>query len=85
LQLIKKPVQPGRAYPIAYVGMFCGTVPIQNILKKTPQSLKVPSYLTVKKIIDSRLSNKITKQEVTLRVAVPAVLKALIFKIFRPH
>lgn len=48
--------------------------------------ISIRAFLThCKKITNARLRNKITKQEMTLRVEVPEVLKEVITKILRPH
>lgn len=49
-------------------------------------AISIRAFIThCKKITDARLRNKITKQEMTLRVNIPEFLKEVISKILRPH
>lgn len=48
--------------------------------------ISIRAFIThCKKITDARLRNKITRQEIKMRVDVPVTLKGIISKILRPH
>jgi hypothetical protein len=85
LQLFKKPVEYGRTDQINYARMFYGTGLIKKKFEINYSTAIRAIKSRCKKISDARLSNKITKQEMTLRMDIPAVLKEIISKILRPH